>query len=273
MRRPIVNAAILTLLVIASFASAATVDGINIHWTSKGDGPQTVIFVHGWTCDETSWQGQVPAISQKYRVITVDLPGHGKSGSPKDDKFSMDLFARAVEAVRSEAKIEKAVLVGHSIGTPVIRQYALMYPERVSALVLVDGLVQVAGSGGVPRPSMRGPEGLKARESMVRGMFGPSTSPQLQEHILKMTMGTKEGTADGAMQGTWDSSTWKNDVISVPVLGIYAGRSRLVNRDGMKLLYSNLEYHEIPDTGHFLMMEKPAEFNALLTTFLAKLKL
>jgi pimeloyl-ACP methyl ester carboxylesterase len=164
MRRHITAAAIVSFLFLARFASAATVDGIDIHWTSAGSGSQTVIFVHGWTCDETSWQGQVPVISQKYRVITLDLPGHGKSGSPKDGKFSMALFARAVEAVRNEAKIDRAVLVGHSMGTPVIRQYALMYPERVAALVLVDGLVQVgrrarlwygACSDQAPRPSFR----------------------------------------------------------------------------------------------------------------------
>jgi pimeloyl-ACP methyl ester carboxylesterase len=82
MRRPIVKAAMLTLLVLVSFASDATVDGINLHWTSKGSGPQTVVFAHGWTRDDTSWRRQVPGISQKYRVNTLDLPGHRKSGSP-----------------------------------------------------------------------------------------------------------------------------------------------------------------------------------------------
>jgi pimeloyl-ACP methyl ester carboxylesterase len=232
-----------------------------------------VIFVHGWTCDETSWQAQVPVISRKYRVITLDLPGHGKSGSPKDGKFSMDLFARAVEAVRIEAKVEKAVFVGHSMGTPVIRQYALMYPQRVAALVLADGLVQIAGTGA-PSPVVQfsGPDGLRAREAMIRGMFGPGTSPQLQNQIFKMMMGPSEATANGAMQATRDSSQWKNDVIAVPVLGIYADRSRLSNRDGLNRLYSNLEYHEIPGTAHFLMMEKPVEFNSLLTAFLGKVK-
>jgi pimeloyl-ACP methyl ester carboxylesterase len=273
MRRHITAAAIVSFLFLARFASAATVDGIDIHWTSAGSGSQTVIFVHGWTCDETSWQGQVPVISQKYRVITLDLPGHGKSGSPKDGKFSMALFARAVEAVRNEAKIDRAVLVGHSMGTPVIRQYALMYPERVAALVLVDGLVQVAGSAPAFRtPPMTGAAGRTARETMVRGMFGPGTTPELQKHILQMMMGTKEATAAGAMEATWDQSWWKNDVVSAPVLGIYADRSGLANRDGMKRLYSNLEYHEIPGTGHFLMMEKADEFNRLLNGFLSKVK-
>jgi len=273
MRKDITAAVILALFVVVHSTSAATVDGINIHWTASGNGAPALILVHGWTCDETSWQGQVPSISQKYRVITLDLPGHGKSGSPKDGKFSMELFARAVEAVRSEAKVEKAVLAGHSMGTPVIRQYALMYPQRVAALVLVDGLVQFAGNAPpFPIPQLTGSEGLKAREGIIRGMFGPATSPQLQKHILQMMMGTKEATAAGAMAATWDQSSLKNDVISVPVIGIYAERSALADRAGMKRLYSNLDYREIPGTRHFLMMEKPDEFNRLLSDFLTKVK-
>ena len=72
--------------------------------------------------------------------------------------------------------------------------------------------------------------------------------------------------------GYVDQSWRKNDVISVPVLGIYADRSGLVNGDGMKRLYWNLEYHEIPGAAHFLMMERPQEFNRLLMDFLAKVK-
>jgi pimeloyl-ACP methyl ester carboxylesterase len=71
-----------------------------------------VIPVHGWTCDETTWTEQVPALTKEYRVVTLDLPGHGKSDSPKDGKFSMDLFARAVEAVRAEVKADHVVIEG-----------------------------------------------------------------------------------------------------------------------------------------------------------------
>jgi pimeloyl-ACP methyl ester carboxylesterase len=55
-------------------AAAASVDGIDMHWTSSGSGPQTLFFVHGWTCDDTSWSAQVPVLSKKYRVLTLDLP-------------------------------------------------------------------------------------------------------------------------------------------------------------------------------------------------------
>ena len=85
-------------LCLAAPLSAATVDGLSIHSSTTGTGQATVIFIHGWTCDSSSWTSQVPAFAKKYRVVTVDLPGHGKSASPKDGKLSMGLFARAVEA-------------------------------------------------------------------------------------------------------------------------------------------------------------------------------
>ena len=105
---------------------------MKIHSTSTGHGSKTIVLVHGWTCDDTSWAAQVPVLSKQYRVITLDLPGHGQSGSPKDGKFSMELFARAIEAVRAEQRADKIVLVGHSMGTPVIRQYARLYPQHVA---------------------------------------------------------------------------------------------------------------------------------------------
>ena len=114
----------------------------------------------------------MPALSKQYRVITLDLPGHGQSGSPKDGKFSMDLFARAVEAVRAEHGADKIVLVGHSMGAPVIRQYARLYPQHVAALVVVDGLSRPAQSAPTRpsrcRSSSTAPEGLKMREGMIR---------------------------------------------------------------------------------------------------------
>ena len=153
-----VLASTLISAVLAVPVSAAKVDGVKLHWSSAGTGKETVVFVHGWTCDSTSWAAQVPALRQRYRVVTLDLPGHGRSGPPRDGKFSMDLFARAVESVRHEVRADKIVLIGHSMGTPVIRQYARLYPQHVAALVLVDGLVAIPQGGApVPQPAeMRG---------------------------------------------------------------------------------------------------------------------
>jgi len=263
-------AIILITLLGYALASAATVDGIQLHSSSYGNGPKTVILVHGWTCDETSWKEQVAVFSKDYRVITLDLPGHGKSGSPKDGVFSMELFARAVEAVRNEAKADKIVLAGHSMGTPVIVQYARMFPQHTAALVFVDGLVRIgAGAGPALNPQQfSGSEGRRARENMIRGKFSTSTTPALQNHILSMMLGAPEATAVGAMKATWAVPSPKNEVMNVPVLGVYAVRSRLADREFMQTTYPKLQYTEIPGTGHFLMMEKPDQFNKLVLDFL-----
>jgi pimeloyl-ACP methyl ester carboxylesterase len=262
-------------LSLAAPLAAATVDGLTIHSSTTGTGPATMIFIHGWTCDSSSWTGQVPAFAKKYRVVTLDLPGHGRSASPKDGKLSMDLFARAVEAVRAEAKADRVVLVGHSMGAPVIRQYARMYPQHVAGLVAVDGPLDLRGFPPPEfkqPPPMVGPEGLKAREKMIRGMFIPQTAPALQEHILKMMLGTSEATAIGAMAAVFDPSLSKTDVIKAPALAVYAGTAKLPDPKVATEVLPNYEGMQMPETGHFLMMEKPDEFNRVLTSFLDKIK-
>src|SRR5690606_3501407 len=111
-------------------------------------------------------------------------------------------FARAVESVRSETKADKVVLVGHSMGAPVIRQYARLYPQHVAALVAVDGPLDMRGFGrggqAFTPPVMTGPEGLKARETMIRSMFTPQTPEPVQQQVLRMMLKAPEATATGA---------------------------------------------------------------------------
>jgi pimeloyl-ACP methyl ester carboxylesterase len=248
---------------------AASVDGIPIHSTERGNGPRTVVFVHGWTCDESSWREQTPYFEKNYRVITLDLPGHGKSGSPTNGPLTMDLFARSIEAVRVEAKAGKIVLVGHSMGTPVIRQYARLYPANVAALVPVDGVLHLSGSANAPNPErMKGPEGLKNREAMIRGMFGKSATPAIQDHILKMMLAAPETTAYQAMAATFAAPNWTEEIMSFPALGIYADHSGADDPVYFKKIFPNGSTVEVPGTGHFVMMEKPADFNKLLADFL-----
>ena len=140
-------------------------------------------------------EGAGPALAKSYRVITLDLPGHGKSGMPK--AFSMELFARAVEAAAVlKPRWDRAILVGHSMGTPVIRKYALMYPARVAGLVIVDGLVQLppalspaSRAGADPVDAGRGSR--KHGQGNVRSCDDTGA----QQHILKMMLGAPEATA------------------------------------------------------------------------------
>jgi pimeloyl-ACP methyl ester carboxylesterase len=161
------------------------------------------------------------------------------------------------------------------MGAPVIREYARLYPQHVAGLVAVDGPLDLRGfppPNFTPPPPMVGAEGVKAREKMIRGMFTPQTPAALQEHILKMMLGTSEATANGAMAAVFDSSLSKTDVIKAPALSVYAGTATMPDAKVMKEVLPNSEVTQVAGTGHFVMMEKPEEFNRVLTSFLDKIK-
>src|ERR1035438_6163507 len=218
--------------VLSLSLSAASVDGLNIHSSITGKGSKTVILVHGYTCDESTWTEQTPALAKEYRVVTLDLPGHGKSDSPKDGKFSMDLFARAIEAVREEAKVDRVVLVGHSMGTPVVLRYAHLYPAHTSALVFVDGLMPAVA----PSPAsnlgagMGGPNGRAAREAMIRGFFVADTTPAVQTKVLNMMLGAPEATAKTQSLNTASSLTKITERVRSQRTSGSTNRIRTLNR-------------------------------------------
>lgn len=285
MNRPLLTATLkgslcaLILLLAASPLSAATLDGMKIHSSATGKGSKTIVLVHGWTCDETSWAANVPELAKHYRVITLDLPGHGKSGAPKDGKVTLDMFARAVEAVRAEQKADKIILAGHSMGTPVVRQYARLFPQHVTALVLVDGVVVAPAPAGAPPvrtpldpEKLLAPEGLAMREGMIKGMFTPKTPKDVQDHVLKMMLGAPPATASSAMKTTFDQAYASDEVMTFPVYGIFAEHSFAAGATGfLKKVFPKFEFIAMPGTGHFVMMEQPQEFNRLLMKFVESL--
>src|SRR5690606_18420064 len=98
---------------------------------------KALVLVHCWTCNVEFWRDTYNAFPG-YRVIAMDLPGHGKSDKPRTD-YTMEYFAKAVDAVMKGAGVKQAVLVGHSMGSPIIRRYYELYPKKTIGLVIVDG--------------------------------------------------------------------------------------------------------------------------------------
>ena len=127
---------------------------------------------------------------------------------------------------------------------------------------------------------MVGPNGVTNRQ-VIRSFFSASTTPALQTKILNMMMAAPEATAVGAMDATDEPvptsgpevkmPDFQMPILKMPILGIYAGRP-LVSREAALARFPDAEYTQIPGTGHFLMLEKPEEFNRLLLAFLAKQK-
>src|SRR5262249_688438 len=127
------------------------------------------------------------------------------------------------------------------------------------------------GPGKFDRQQWLGEEGHKTRERFIAGMFGPSATPALQARLTKMMMEAPEVAATDARAAYYDPAIWKEEVLAFPSVHIFAHRTAASQRPYMQAHFPKLEYHEVSDVGHFLMIEKPAEFNRLVLDFLSRL--
>lgn len=251
----------------------AKLDGLRVHYKSYGKGREALVFVHGWTCNMSFWRGQVPAFESRTRVIVIDLPGHGESDRPHVD-YTMDLFARSIDAVLRDAGVERAVLVGHSMGTPVIRQFYRKYPGKALALVIVDGPLRPFGDAATMAKflePLRGPNYTEAAGRLLDGMLlAPVSSPSLRQEIRSAMLGVPQYVAVSAMDGMASSAIWTQDKINVPALAVMTKVWPPDNEQFYRSIAPQLDYQSWEGVSHFLMMEKPKEFNEALAAFLAK---
>src|ERR1041385_2183998 len=180
-------------------------DGVKLHYKSLGFGTTAVVFVHGWSCDLTFWRAQVPAVDGRVRAIFLDLPGFGRSDRP-DVAYTMDYFAGAVEAVLRAAGVERAVLVGHSMGAQVVRQYYRRYRARVVALVVVDGALRTpfGDSSQTARfvAEWEGGDYAERMSKMVDGLLGESAEPALRATVKRQMQSTPQRIAASTLRQT-----------------------------------------------------------------------
>ena len=112
-------------------------DGVSIAYQVVGSGQPALVFVHGWCCDQSYWDSQVPYFSQRYKVVTIDLAGHGDSGLNRRT-WTMAEFGNDVVAVVKELDLDRVVLIGHSMGGFVVAEAERRMPKRVIGLVGAD---------------------------------------------------------------------------------------------------------------------------------------
>ena len=248
-----------------------------VHYVTVGQGRHTIVFVHCWAGNLGFWREQVPALADKARLVLIDLPGHGQSDKPHT-AYTMDFLAGAVLAVMRDAHVDKAMLVGHSMGGAVIACVYRQAPEKVAALVSADGLLR--------RPQWT-PE--QAREFTVQfstpeyrehvkqfvGAFFPVPGTEaLRDQVLSETLATPQYVMVGTMEGMFgpNQPDWGLKTVNAPVLVINA-KGPMWNADYenyVRSLSPQADYLMMDGVGHWLMLEKPAEFNALLTNLLRK---
>ena len=166
---------------------------VRVHYQNYGKGKEAIVFVHGWTCNLTFWKTNIPAFAGQTRVIAIDLPGHGQSDKPQIT-YSMEMFAQAINAVLEDTKVERVTLVGHSMGTPVIRQFYRQYPAKTRALVIVDGSLKPFGDKAAMEKFLepfRGPNYKQAAEGMISSMVAPvkdkTTAAEVKAAMLSAT--------------------------------------------------------------------------------------
>ena len=259
-------------------ASRSTqLDGAKVHYTDYGAGENALVFVHGWSCDETFWARQAPSLGVKFHVITIDLPGHGQSDKPQI-AYTMDLYVRAIDAVLRDAKVKAATLVGHSNGTPVIRQFYRKFPEKTRALVIVDGGLRPFGDKATMEKfiaRLKGPAYEENTGKFIDNMTSSIPDAALREKIRTTMLRTPQYVGISEFESTLDDALWKPDKINVPVLMILAKQPAwsAEYEQFARGLVPDLDYQVWEGVSHFLMMEQPERFNSAIVAFLEKHKL
>lgn len=271
---------LLTLLFASTAAFAADgdsqyakLDGAKIHYKSYGKGKDALVLIHGWTCNLENWRDQIPEFAKRSRVIALDLPGHGQSDKPQI-AYTMDLFANAIDAVMRDAKVEHAVLVGHSMGTPVARQFYRKYPQKTLAIVIVDGGLRLFGTKEMRDGFLtmfRSPGYKEAGKQMFTQMAGKLPAAEV-ERLNASFANTPQYVVVSAMESMSDEALYTTDKINVPVLAIL-GKSPFWPADTEQFLRGlapDLEFQMWEGVGHFLMIDKPKQFNDAVIAFLDK---
>jgi len=258
-------------------ANWADLEGTKIRYYDIGNKKTSdaLVLVHCWTCNVEFWKEQYLAFP-KYRVIAMDLPGHGKSDKPRVD-YSMEFFAQAVDAVMRKAGVKKAVLAGHSMGTPIIRRYYALFPEKTAGLIIVDGALLPFG----PREQVEKffeplfNDYRNGVPGFVDGMLPETVEADLRSFVRSSMLATPEHVGTSAMKLMLDDAYAVNGKINVPVLAIMAQNpmwpAEMEAR--YKAIAPKTNYQVWDGVSHFLHMEKPKEFNEQIRLFITKNKL
>jgi pimeloyl-ACP methyl ester carboxylesterase len=243
-------------------------DGVDIRYEDVGRGSPPIVFVHGWSCDRTYWKSQIEHFAKTNRVVAVDLAGHGESGTSRKE-WTMAAFGADVRAVLEALDLRGAVLVGHSMGGPVILEAAMLSADRVAALVPVDTLGEVERRmSSEELESFLAPiraDFRKATADFVRRFFFTErTDPKLIERIAADMAEAPPAIAIAAME-----NLFRYD--EAAALGRTRVPVRLLNADAFPTDLAAARRHKadveltvMPRVGHFLMAEEPDEFNRLL---------
>lgn len=252
----------------------AIVNGeVTIDYRSYGEGAYTVLFVHGWCIDQTYWAPQVEALREQYRVVTVDLPGFGDSGKNRSD-WSIENYGADINAVIEQLGLEQVILVGHSMGGDVVLE-AAVHNDKVIALIGVDNFKDVgAEMNEEVQAEIDGfMEMLKNNFTAVAAaysegtLFHPSTDSLVRQRVINDIVSSDSLIAIATLEKLFDYSEKEAGQLSSLKQKLYLINSDATSTSTAGLDATQVAYEviDIPATGHYPMIEKPTQFNALLS--------
>lgn len=246
-------------------------DGTPISYEVYGAGEPALVFVHGWNCDARYWREQVPFFSRTNRVVVLDLAGHGHSGMGRT-KYTMGAFGEDVRAVVEATDSRSMILIGHSMGGSVIAEAARLMPGRVTGLIGVDTLENVEyPMTREVLEKMTAPLKKDFRagsRQFVGQMISPRTDQRLREWIIADMSAAPPAVALSAMdelmmQYVTGEAARVFDQVRVPVVSVN-GDLWPVNYEANRRHMLSYDAIVIPKADHFLMMNRPEEFNRAL---------
>jgi len=249
--------------------SVVSEDNNKIVYGTTGKGKTAVVFIHCWTCNYKFWKPQIKYFSDKYKVVWLDLAGHGLSDS-KRENYTISSFGQDVAAVINKLNLEKVVLVGHSMGGPVAIEAAKILDEKVIGIVGVDTFY-TPFSYPVSQDDIK--KFIKpfeddfnvASKNMVSSMFTESADKKKINYILEQFALANPKVGISAM---YDFFKWHSENVPASLIRF---ENRLKNINGApvgneKVLHKSV--HLIPKVGHFVAQIKPDEFNDVLNSMI-----
>lgn len=270
-----------------------SIAGMNIHLRDEGPkaDQEPIVLVHGTSASLHTWDGWTDALTDKRRVIRFDLPGFGLTGPDPKNNYTIEHYADVVIAVLNELKIERAVIAGNSLGGNIAWATAVLNPDRVSKLILVDSSGYPFVPESMPiafRLSQNPitslllknvlPKSLVARS--VKNVYG---NPDLvsealvdRYYDLALREGNREALKERFKQSSSEYLVEKIKTITVPTLIIWGGKDRLIplslgtqfNQD-----IANSELFVFDELGHVPHEEDPQSTVAVVKRFLDDNKL
>jgi len=255
------------------------VNDIEMFYIENGQG-EPLILIHGLGGDHREWLMQIPVFAQKFRVIVLDLRGHGETDKT-GEKYSLPTFAKDVIGLLDKLGIDKAHFCGVSMGGIVTLQIVLSYPQRVKKLILVNTTARLNEQSAKVVSKwveLFRTKGFDAYfDQVIKDVFHPSfieANPDLIKQIKEMSRNRDFQTVIKAAMGLQNFNFVDQlEKISVPTLIIHGEDDEVIPVEEAKLLHQKITNSKLvifSKSGHATIIEKAQEFNKTVIEFLEK---